>query len=76
MKLCDNCLDDEDVRPFPLGHDRGTQRDPWRAEVELCKPCRALLGETTTGDAPGTPNLPGFHGRFLGRKDLDRPVPT
>lgn len=46
MKLCDNCLDvvPESTRPFPLGHARGSQRDPYDVSVTLCEPCADCLG--------------------------------
>ena len=40
--LCVNCLED-DASPVPIGHDQGLQRDPYRAQIDLCQSCTASL---------------------------------
>lgn len=43
MILCLNCLE-VGAKGVPVGHDKGSQRDPYRESVYLCDPCaRALL---------------------------------
>lgn len=77
MKLCDNCLepavdaDGRQLRPFPLGHERGGQRDPYTALVDLCLACQECMGgplgaETTTVD------LAAFHARHKPDTFLER----
>lgn len=74
MKLCDNCLGDvePEARPFPIGWDRGSQRDPFQLSLDLCLGCQATLG--------GRPNeeglvldLAAFHSRWAAGREVSRP---
>lgn len=48
--------------PFPIGPDRGTQRDPVTATLDLCGDCQDTLGGRIGG--PATPvDLAAFHAR-------------
>lgn len=42
LHLCMNCLE-PGAMAYPIGHDQGTQRDPYRTQVDLCTACRAML---------------------------------
>lgn len=46
MTLCENCLERTDTtRSTDVGPPQGTQRDPYRASIMLCRPCaEALIG--------------------------------
>lgn len=51
MKLCDNCKGigektgswPEAITAYPVGHEKGTQRDPYHETVDLCIACRQAL---------------------------------
>ena len=43
MTLCENCLENTDARPYPVGNERGPQRDPFRIHRVLCEPCREAV---------------------------------
>jgi len=51
MKLCDNCKQigektgtwDKPIQAYPVGFEKGTQRDPYHETVDLCMPCREAL---------------------------------
>lgn len=61
-RLCDNCLDDG-AKGFPVGHDKGTQRDPYRDHVTLCEPCRDALVAGAFG---------ALHARFRAERTVTR----
>ena len=42
QRLCSNCLADGG-KGYPIGNDKGSQRDPYREFVVLCEPCREAL---------------------------------
>lgn len=41
--LCLNCLGQDEVTPFPVGPEKGSQRDPYRETVDLCLVCSDTL---------------------------------
>lgn len=44
MVLCENCLERTDKpQRVPVGHDLGSQRDPYRIERTLCEACAGAL---------------------------------
>lgn len=76
MKLCDNCLEpavDAEGRQLPslpLGHDRGSQRDPYRAHADLCLGCQGCLGGPL-GTESTTVDLAAFHARHRTERHLE-----
>lgn len=62
MRLCDNCLEPAEGRPFPIGHTRGTQRDPEQARLDLCGECQTTLGGRPNEETPV--DLAAFHARW------------
>ena len=42
LHLCANCLDIDAV-PYPIGYEKGDQRDPVRTVIELCVTCVGYL---------------------------------
>lgn len=44
MHLCLNCLE-VGGEPFPVGPDKGLQREPVRDTIDLCEPCASALSE-------------------------------
>jgi hypothetical protein len=43
IRLCVNCLLQDDVQAYSIGPERGSQRDPYRNTISLCKICREAL---------------------------------
>ena len=42
LSLCLNCLD-VGASPFPVGPEKGSQRDPYHDTVDLCTFCKSAL---------------------------------
>jgi hypothetical protein len=42
MNLCLNCLE-AGGKGFPIGHEKGDQRDPYRETISLCADCSGAL---------------------------------
>lgn len=42
LNLCLCCLE-PGAEGFPIGHEQGSQRDPWRQSVQLCETCKTAL---------------------------------
>lgn len=54
LDLCLNCLE-PGAQPIPIGHDKGSQRDPYRETLPLCSACEGALLEG---------RMETFHSRF------------
>lgn len=61
--LCINCMEYTECREVPVGHEKGSQRDPYRDTIVLCEPC---------GGALETPDLATFHSRYVPARELTR----
>lgn len=44
IHLCANCLS-VGAKPYPVGHEKGSQRDPYHTTHDLCEPCSTALEE-------------------------------
>lgn len=43
ITLCSNCLTVGHTGDVPVGHEKGSQRDPYHDTVSLCEECATLL---------------------------------
>lgn len=74
VRLCENCLDEvpRTEQPFPIGYDRGPQRDPYRVTIDLCAPCRSALGGAIMGEGSSAVDLEAFHARYIANREARR----
>lgn len=72
MKLCENCLDPIETRggQFPIGYERGSQRDPYTSTLDLCPPCKVTLGGDHGVETPI--DLAAFHERYVASREVTR----
>lgn len=56
IAVCINCLTVKSgMLVFPVGREKGDQRDSWQTTIDLCEEC---------ADALETGNMPAFHERY------------
>lgn len=65
MHLCLNCLE-PGAKPYPVGHEKGHQRDPYHSTIDLCDQCKVPL---ENGD------ITRFHERYVSSREIERKVP-